>query len=52
MMIIKEEILMNMVLKLKIFQDALNDFIEKQKVENYRLKEEIALLEKEKASLK
>ena len=38
--------------QVKILQDALNDFIEKQKVENYRLKEEIALLEKEKASLK
>ena len=32
--------------QVKILQDALNDFIEKQKVENFRLKEEIALLEK------
>ena len=37
--------------QVKILQDALNDFIEKQKVENYRLKEEIALLEKEKAEV-
>ena len=37
--------------QVKILQDALNDFIEKQKVENFRLKEEIALLEKEKAEV-
>ena len=37
--------------QIKLLQDALNNFIEKQKVENFRLKEEIALLEKEKADI-
>ena len=37
--------------QVKILQDALNNFIDKQKVENFRLKEEIALLEKEKAEV-
>ena len=37
--------------QIKLLQDALNNFIEKQKIENFRLKEEIALLEKEKADI-
>ena len=34
--------------KIKILSNAVKDFVEKQKLENYRLKEEINLLEKEK----
>ena len=37
--------------QIKLLQDALTNFIEKQKIENFRLKEEIALLEKEKADI-
>ncbi len=37
--------------QIKLLQDALTSFIEKQKIENFRLKEEIALLEKEKADI-
>jgi chromosome segregation ATPase len=34
--------------QIKILSNAVKDFVEKQKLENYRLKEEINLLEKEK----
>ena len=37
--------------QIKLLQDALTNFMEKQKIENFRLKEEIALLEKEKADI-
>ena len=37
--------------QIKLLQDALTNFMEKQKIENFRLKEEIALLEKEKAEV-
>ena len=34
--------------QIKILSEAIKDFVEKQKLENYRLKEEINILEKEK----
>ena len=34
--------------QIKILSEAIKDFVEKQKLENYRLKEEISILEKEK----
>jgi len=34
--------------QIKILSQAIKDFVEKQKLENYRLKEEISILEKEK----
>ena len=34
--------------QIKILSDAIKNFVEKQKIENYRLKEEISILEKEK----
>ena len=37
--------------QIKILADAIKKFFEKQKVENYRLKEEITLLEKEKTEI-
>ena len=37
--------------QIKILSDAIKDFMEKQKMENYRLKEEISILEKEKTEL-
>ena len=37
--------------QIKILSDAIKDFVEKQKLENYRLKEEISILEKEKTEL-
>ena len=37
--------------QIKILSDAIKDFVEKQKTENYRLKEEISILEKEKTEL-
>ena len=37
--------------QIKILSNAVKDFVEKQKLENYRLKEEINLLEKEKNEL-
>ena len=37
--------------QIKILVDAIKKFFEKQKVENYRLKEEITLLEKEKTEI-
>ena len=37
--------------QIKILSDAIKDFVEKQKLENYRLKEEISILEKEKTEI-
>ena len=37
--------------QIKILSDAINDFVEKQRVENHRLEEEISILEKEKTEL-
>ena len=37
--------------QIKILSDAIKDFVEKQKMENYRLKEEISILEKEKTEI-
>ena len=37
--------------QIKILSDAIKDFVEKQKAENYRLKEEISILEKEKTEI-
>ena len=37
--------------QIKILSDAIKDFMEKQKMENYRLKEEISILEKEKTEI-
>ena len=37
--------------QIKILSDALQNFVEKQKIENYRLKEEISILEKEKTEI-
>ena len=37
--------------QIKILSDAIKDFVEKQKLENFRLKEEISILEKEKTEL-
>ena len=37
--------------QIKILSDAIKDFVEKQKVENNRLKEEISILEKEKTEI-
>ena len=37
--------------QIKILSDAINKFVEKQKVENFRLKEEITILEKEKTEI-
>ena len=37
--------------QMKILSDAINKFVEKQKVENFRLKEEITILEKEKTEI-
>ena len=37
--------------QIKILSDAVKNFVEKQKIENYRLKEEINILEKEKTEI-
>ena len=37
--------------QIKILSDAIKNFVEKQKMENYRLKEEISILEKEKTEI-
>ena len=37
--------------QIKILSDAIKNFVEKQKIENYRLKEEISILEKEKTEI-
>ncbi len=37
--------------QIKILSDALMEFVERQKTENYRLKEEISVLEKEKTEI-
>ncbi len=37
--------------QIKILSDAIKNFVEKQKVENFRLKEEITILEKEKTEI-
>ena len=37
--------------QIKILSDAIKNFVEKQKNENYRLKEEISILEKEKTEI-
>ena len=37
--------------QMKILSDAINKFVEKQKIENFRLKEEITILEKEKTEI-
>ncbi len=37
--------------QIKILSDALADFVEKQKIENYRLKEEISVLERERTEI-
>ena len=37
--------------QIKILSDAIKDFVEKQKMENFRLKEEISILEKEKTEI-
>ena len=37
--------------QIKILSDAIKDFVEKQKLENFRLKEEISILEKEKTEI-
>ena len=37
--------------QIKILSDAIKNFMEKQKIENYRLKEEITILEKEKTEI-
>ena len=37
--------------QIKILSDAIKNFVEKQKVENFRLKEEISILEKEKTEI-
>ena len=37
--------------QIKLLSDALNDYMEKQKAENYRLSKEISLLEKEKIEI-
>ena len=37
--------------QIKILSDAIKNFMEKQKVENYRLREEITILEKEKTEI-
>ena len=37
--------------QIKILSDTINDFVEKQRVENHRLEEEISILEKEKTEL-
>ena len=37
--------------QIKILSDAIKNFVEKQKVENHRLKEEISILEKEKTEI-
>ena len=37
--------------QIKILSDAIKNFVNKQKIENYRLKEEITILEKEKTEI-
>ena len=37
--------------QIKILSDAIKNFVEKQKIENFRLKEEITILEKEKTEI-
>ena len=37
--------------QIKLLSDAIKNFVEKQKMENYRLKEEISILEKEKTEI-